>query len=101
VFRHLLERGLIGAQHGTRARHRLRPGPAGQPAARECAQMRSNGAGPAVMAAPAGGPRYTGIELMPRDVARARRRARRSATGPPRFVCGDMRTAAFPAATWS
>ena len=40
------------------------------------------------------GARVTGIELMPRDVARAREAIGDVAT----FVCGDMRTAAFPSA---
>ena len=38
------------------------------------------------------GARVTGIELMPRDVARARAALGNIAT----FVCGDMRTAPFP-----
>ena len=38
---------------------------------------------------------YTGIELMPRDIARAERAAAALSTRP-RYVCGDMREAAFP-----
>ena len=38
---------------------------------------------------------YTGIELMPRDVARAER-ALAGSTLAPRFVCADMREAALP-----
>ncbi|MEW6707117.1 MAG: class I SAM-dependent methyltransferase [Pseudomonadota bacterium] len=54
------------------------------------------GAWPAAWpAAPVGAP-YTGIELMPRDVARAEAAVGRLATAP-RFVCGDMRSTPLPA----
>jgi SAM-dependent methyltransferase len=39
---------------------------------------------------------YTGIELMPRDVARAERAVAHLALAP-RFICGDMCTTALPA----
>jgi len=42
------------------------------------------------------GTRYTGIELMPRDIARAEQ-ALSSLPTPPRLVCGDMRTTPFEA----
>ncbi len=41
------------------------------------------------------GARYTGIELMPRDIARGTA-ALGGLRPPPRFVCGDMRSAELP-----
>ncbi|MEO6364008.1 MAG: class I SAM-dependent methyltransferase [Caldimonas sp.] len=49
---------------------------------------------PVAWGEPPAGARVTGIELMPRDVARARRALGDSAE----FVCADMRSAPFPAA---
>ena len=96
VFRGLVERGLIGA-------HRRRVVDIG------CGQglfasllsalgtMQSRpGAWPAAWSAAPAAVHYTGIELMPRDVARAE-----SSIGhlqpAPRFVCADMCKAALPA----
>ena len=42
------------------------------------------------------GTHYTGIELMPRDIARAER-ALSSLPTPPRLICGDMRSTPFVA----
>jgi peptidoglycan/xylan/chitin deacetylase (PgdA/CDA1 family) len=69
VFRGMLERGDLLPKARV-CRHRLRPGPDGQPAAGLCGDA-GRVAGP-----PAGRARlrpapYTGIELMPKDVARA------------------------------
>ncbi|HEX6018415.1 MAG TPA: class I SAM-dependent methyltransferase, partial [Burkholderiaceae bacterium] len=49
---------------------------------------------PRAWGAPPTGTRYCGIELMPRDVARAER-ALAALPAPPRLLCGDMRHAAF------
>jgi len=109
VFRHLASRGLL--------EHRAEPGAGpvrvldlgcGQGLLASLLAALDAGAGPAagVPAAPAAaGPssasaggkwRYTGIDLMPRDVERARAALGALALAP-EFVCADMREAAFPA----
>ena len=91
VFRHLLRQGLIapnarvldiGCGQGLLAS-----------LLRECARVASHGHWPSQWAMPPAGARVFGIELMSRDVQRAR-----SALGDAaEFVCGDMRTTPFPA----
>lgn len=55
----------------------------------------AEGAWPADWPAAPAGCRYVGIELMPRDVARAEA-ALQALPSAPRFVCADMREAALP-----
>lgn len=91
VFRHLLRHGLIapntrvldiGCGQGLLAS-----------LLRECAQLARHGRWPSQWAVAPAGARVFGIELMSRDVQRAR-----SALGDAaEFVCGDMRTTPFPA----
>ncbi|MDM0057395.1 class I SAM-dependent methyltransferase [Variovorax fucosicus] len=95
VFRGLVERGLIGAD-----RRRVVDIGCGQglfaSLLSSMAAMQANGHWPAGWAATPPVADYTGIELMPRDVARAE-----SSIGhlqpTPRFVCADMCKAALPA----
>ena len=93
VFRHLVEQGLI------RGRRVVDIG-CGQglfaSLLHHIAVMQGQGRWPAAWPATEPATAYTGIELMPRDVARAEH-----AVGglplAPRFVCGDMREAPLPA----
>jgi len=93
VFRHMLASGLIppsarvldiGCGQGLLAS-----------LLRACATLRETGHWPKGWATAPAGAQVTGIELMPRDVERARAALGEGADA--RFVCGDMRTAAFPA----
>lgn len=59
-----------------------------------CDELAAAGRWPAAWSAPPIGTRYCGIELMPRDVARAER-ALAALPLPPRLTCGDMRREAF------
>lgn len=92
VFRHLLEQGLIpahgrvldiGCGQGLLASLLLAAGRASVAA----------GDWPPAWPAPPQAVRFTGIELMARDVERARAALGEAA----QFVCGDMRTQLFPA----
>ena len=95
VFRGLIERGLIGAD-----RSRVLDIGCGQglfaSLLSAMASMQAAGRWPAAWAATPPVADYTGIELMPRDVARAE-----SSIGhlqpTPRFVCADMCSAELPA----
>ncbi len=64
-----------------------------------CAEMQRLGAWPATWPARSSASAYTGIELMPADVARARAALHGvpQASFVPRLVCADMRGAALPA----
>ncbi|MDP4302912.1 SAM-dependent methyltransferase [Leptothrix discophora] len=93
VFRHLLESGLI------RSAARILDIGCGQallahlvPAAQQAARA---GQWPAEWAAAPGLAHYTGVELMPRDVARAQ--AALTGRHDVQVLCGDMRELAFPA----
>ncbi|SCK54190.1 Methylase of chemotaxis methyl-accepting proteins [Variovorax sp. HW608] len=96
VFRGLIERGLIGE-----ARARVVDIGCGQGlfasllSAMSVMQAKP-GEWPAAWPATPASPSYTGVELMPKDVARAE-----SSVGHlrpvPRFVCGDMCTTELPA----
>lgn len=90
VFRHLLREGLIapgarvldiGCGQGLLAS-----------LLRACDAAAQDGRWPRGWAAPPSATRVTGIEMMPRDVARARA----SVGGGTEFVCGDMRHTPFP-----
>jgi SAM-dependent methyltransferase len=59
-------------------------------------RVAADGAWPANWPTPPTGARYVGIELMPRDVARAEAALGRRGDGP-RFVCGNMCETPFPA----
>ena len=61
-----------------------------------CADLQRGGHWPAAWSVPSSAVGYTGIELMPRDVARAEATLR-GLPLQPRFVCADMRQAALPA----
>ncbi|MEJ8859692.1 class I SAM-dependent methyltransferase [Variovorax robiniae] len=95
VFRGLIERGLIDAGRG-----RVLDIGCGQglfaSLLSSMAAMQAKGQWPSRWAPTPARSDYIGIELMPRDVARAE-----SSIGhlqpTPRFVCGNMCTAAFPA----
>jgi len=93
VFRHLLSRGLIAP--GARV---LDIG-CGQGLLASLLHVSEEAAAagrwPADWAGAPSGARVTGIELMPRDVARAREALARLGDRA-QFVCADMRTAAFP-----
>ncbi len=60
-----------------------------------CADLQRAGGWPAAWPVAASAQAYTGIELMPKDVARAEASLRGLALEP-RFVCADMCTASFP-----
>ena len=92
VFRHLLATGLIppgarvldiGCGQGLLAS-----------LLRACAATGTAGEWPASWPQAPAGTQLTGIELMPRDVARAR--AALGEAGDARFVCGDMRSEPLP-----
>jgi SAM-dependent methyltransferase len=91
VFRHLLSRGLIapgarvldiGCGQGLLAS-----------LLKSAGEAAAHGRWPADWAGAPAGARVTGVELMPRDVARAQAALGDAAS----FVCGDMRSAEFPA----
>ncbi|MEJ5988639.1 class I SAM-dependent methyltransferase [Ramlibacter sp. PS3R-8] len=92
VFRHLLKNGLIAP--GARV---LDVG-CGQgllaSLLRACAAMRAAGEWPPSWPDAPTGTQLTGIELMQRDVERAR--AALGVGGDARFVCGDMRSEPYP-----
>lgn len=93
VFRHLLERGAVPA--GARVLDiGAGQGLFGSLLAAIDAQVAAGG-WPTGWPAPPTGCRYHGIELMPRDVARADD-ALAGLAGAPRVVQGDMRDAPFP-----
>lgn len=90
VFRHLLREGLIAP------RARVLDIGCGQgllaSLLRAAGTLDAQSRWPLDWAAAPSGARVVGIELMPRDVARARTALRDTAE----FVCGDMRTLPFP-----
>jgi SAM-dependent methyltransferase len=93
VFRSLLERGDlrgarvvdIGCGQGLLAS-----------LLQSCSDFARAGRWPAAWPPAPAATTYTGIELMPRDVARAERAVGGLALAP-RFICGDMRQVALPA----
>jgi SAM-dependent methyltransferase len=93
VFRHLVEQGLI------RGRRVVDIG-CGQGLFASLLQhlgaVQAEGRWPAGWPAAEPASAYTGIELMPRDVARAEHAVGQLPLAP-RFVCGDMREALLPA----
>jgi SAM-dependent methyltransferase len=92
VFRHMLADGLIAP------RARVLDIGCGQgllaSLLRASGEMRASGEWPRDWAAPPADAQVTGIELMQRDVERARSALGEGAAT--RFVCGDMRTVPFP-----
>src|SRR5262245_2986029 len=60
----------------------------------ECDALAACNQWPASWGTPPSGASYSGIELMPADVARAER-ALQSLPSPPRLICADMRSIAF------
>jgi SAM-dependent methyltransferase len=90
VFRHMLSTGLIRPNA-----HVLDLG-CGQgllaSLMRACTQFAQQGRWPKDWAVPPASARVTGIEMMERDIERARR----SLGDAGEFVCGDMRTTPFP-----
>lgn len=92
VFRHLLSQGLIAPQA------RVLDLGCGQgllaSLLRACSSVAQHGRWPSHWAAAPTAVRVTGIELMPRDVARAKASLGNAAE----FVCGDMRHIPFPEA---
>lgn len=95
AFRGIVSRGLIGP-----ARPRMLDIGSGQSLfanlLASAAAMQRDGAWPMAWAPTPAEPVYTGIELMPRDVERARR-AVGHIRPVPTLVCGDMCSAVFPA----
>jgi SAM-dependent methyltransferase len=95
VFRGLIERGLIGEQRG-----RVVDIGCGQGLFASLldamAAMQADGRWPLSWVGTPASAEYTGIELMPRDVARAERSLAHMSPKPA-FVCGDMCTATLPA----
>jgi len=94
VFRGLIERGLIGPQRG-----RVVDIGCGQGLFASLldamAALQADGRWPLSWAGTPSSPAYTGIELMPRDVARAEQ-SLANLSPQPTFVCGDMCSAALP-----
>jgi SAM-dependent methyltransferase len=90
VFRYLLRHGLIAPES------RVLDIGCGQgllaSLLRECATLAHRGHWPASWASPPAGTRVIGIEMMSRDVQRARAALGEAAE----FVCGDMRSTPFP-----
>lgn len=97
VFRGLLERGELAAAGGGA---RVLDIGCGQGLVatllQACADQQRAGRWPAAWGAPPASSAYTGIELMPKDVARAEA-ALAALPLVPRFVCGDMCRVPFPA----
>ncbi len=91
VFRHLLLQGLI-APNSRVLDIGCGQGLLASPL-RECTALATQGQWSGSWAAAPTGARVTGIEMMPCDVQRARAALGNSAE----FICGDMRTAQFPA----
>ena len=93
VFRSLLERGEL------RGRARVLDIGCGQgllaSLLQACSEAAAQGQWPAAWGEAPQARQYTGIELMPRDVARAQAALRGLALAP-RFVCADMRQAELP-----
>ena len=93
VFRGMLERGDLPAQA------RVVDIGCGQGLVasllQACADRQAAGLWPESWPVRASASAYTGIELMPKDVARAQRALQGLALAP-RFVCADMRSAAVP-----
>jgi SAM-dependent methyltransferase len=94
VFRGLLERGDL------RPQARIVDIGCGQgllaSLVQSCADLAARGGWPAGWPTAPSAAAYTGIEMMPRDVARAQAAVGTLAHAP-RFVCADMRQAALPA----
>jgi SAM-dependent methyltransferase len=92
VFRHMLEQGLIAP------RARVLDIGCGQgllaSLLQACAAMDRQSLWPSGWAASPTAARFTGIELMPRDVKRAKAALGETAN----FICGDMRRTPFPEA---
>ncbi|RST54163.1 class I SAM-dependent methyltransferase [Variovorax sp. DXTD-1] len=94
VFRGLLERGLIGAEH-----RRVVDIGCGQglfaSLLASMSQMQARGRWPASWKPTPAAAEYTGIELMPKDVARAEASIGHLQPAP-KLVCADMCSAALP-----
>lgn len=94
VFRGLIERGLIGAKH-----RRVVDIGCGQglfaSLLASMSAMQSGGRWPAAWQATPAAADYTGIELMPKDIARAEASIGHLRPAP-KMVCGDMCSASLP-----
>lgn len=95
VFRGLIERGLIGERHARVVDIGCGQGLFVSLLSAMSAMQSRVGEWPSNWPATPAGARYTGIELMPKDVARAE-----ASVGhlqpEPRFICADMCTAELP-----
>ena len=95
VFRGLVERGLIGEEHRRVVDIGCGQGLFASLLASMSAMQSQPGRWPAAWSRTPAAADYTGIELMPKDVARAEASVGHLQPSP-RFVCGDMCTAALP-----
>ena len=95
VFRGLIERGLIGERRRRVVDIGCGQGLFASLLAAMATMQAQPGRWPATWPATPAGAEYTGIELMPKDVARAETSIGHLRPAP-RFVCEDMCTAAMP-----
>ena len=95
VFRGLIERGLIGQRHGRVVDIGCGQGLFASLLSAMGAMQSRSGLWPASWPTPPATAHYTGIELMPKDIARAQASVGHLEPAP-RFVCADMCKAELP-----